>query len=154
LSELRTSGHRGGTVNYGAAGVFVVTASAIFSSFADKVATKASRAACVVGSLEGARKSPQADPLLNAQSTRLIIVWLEVRVLPAPPRSLIGKFSQETLAEMIGTTRSRVSFFMNKFRKLGYIEYNEKLEIRNSLLNVVLYDKPEIRKNDASGGPR
>ena len=46
---------------------------------------------------------------------------------------------------MIGTTRSRVSFFMNKFRKLGYIEYNGKLEIRNSLLNVVLYDKPEKR---------
>ena len=52
---------------------------------------------------------------------------------------------------MIGTTRSRVSFFMNKFRKLGYIEYNGKLEIRNSLLNVVLYDKPEIRKHDACG---
>ena len=54
---------------------------------------------------------------------------------------------------MIGTTRSRVSYFMNKFRKLGYIEYNGKLEIRNSLLNVLLYDKPEIRKNDASNGP-
>jgi tripartite-type tricarboxylate transporter receptor subunit TctC len=67
---------------------------------------------------------------------------------------VIGKFSQETLAEMIGTTRSRVSFFMNKFRQLGYIEYNGKLEIRNSLLNVVLYDKPEIRKDDASNGPR
>jgi CRP/FNR family transcriptional regulator, cyclic AMP receptor protein len=67
---------------------------------------------------------------------------------------VIGKFSQETLAEMIGTTRSRVSFFMNKFRKLGYIEYNGKLEIRNSLLNVVLYDKPEIRKDDASEGPQ
>ena len=45
-------------------------------------------------------------------------------------------------------------FFMNKFRKLGYIEYNGKLEIRNSLLNVVLYDKPEIGKHDASNGPR
>ncbi len=56
---------------------------------------------------------------------------------------------------MIGTTRSRVSHFMNKFRKLGYIEYNGKLEIRNSLLNVVLYDKPEIRKHhDASEEPR
>ena len=60
----------------------------------------------------------------------------------ATTEPIIGKFSQETLAEMIGTTRSRVSFFMNKFRKLGYIEYNGKLEIRNSLLNVVLYDKP------------
>ena len=66
----------------------------------------------------------------------------------------LGKFSQETLAEMIGTTRSRVSFFMNKFRKLGYIEYNGKLEIRNSLLNVVLYDKPEIGKHDAGEEPR
>ena len=55
---------------------------------------------------------------------------------------------------MIGTTRSRVSHFMNKFRKLGYIEYNGKLEIRNSLLNVVLYDKPEIRKHDAREEPR
>ena len=59
-------------------------------------------------------------------------------------------FSQETLAEMIGTTRSRVSFFMNKFRKLGFIEYNGKLEVHNSLLNVVLYDKPEIKTRDAS----
>ena len=66
----------------------------------------------------------------------------------------MGKFSQETLAEMIGTTRSRVSFFMNKFRKLGFIEYNGKLEVHNSLLNVVLYDKPESRKDDASNGPR
>ena len=55
---------------------------------------------------------------------------------------------------MIGTTRSRVSFFMNKFRKLGYIEYNGRLEIHNSLLNVVLYDKPESKMNDASIGPR
>ena len=72
----------------------------------------------------------------------------------ATTEPIIGNSSQETLAEMIGTTRSRVSFFMNKFRKLGYIEYNGKLEIRNSLLNVVLYDKPEIRKNDASHGPK
>ena len=50
---------------------------------------------------------------------------------------------------MIGTTRSRVSFFMNKFRKLGFIEYNGQLEVHNSLLNVVLYDKPEIGTKDA-----
>ena len=55
---------------------------------------------------------------------------------------------QELLAEMIGTTRSRVSFFMNKFRKLGFIEYNGKLEVHNSLLNVVLHDKPEIKTRD------
>ena len=62
----------------------------------------------------------------------------------------MGKFTQETLAEMIGTTRSRVSFFMNKFRKLGFIEYNGKLEVHNSLLNVVLYDTPQIETKDAS----
>jgi CRP/FNR family cyclic AMP-dependent transcriptional regulator len=73
--------------------------------------------------------------------------------ITATVEPIVGKFSQETLAEMIGTTRSRVSHFMNKFRKLGYIEYNGKLEIRNSLLNVVLYDKPEIRKHDASEEP-
>jgi hypothetical protein len=55
---------------------------------------------------------------------------------------------------MIGTTRSRVSFFMNRFGKLGYIEYNGTLEIRNSLLNIVLYDKPEIKTKDASNGPK
>jgi hypothetical protein len=49
---------------------------------------------------------------------------------------------------MIGTTRSRVSFFMNKFRKLGFISYNGKIEVHNSLLNAVLYDKPEIVRND------
>jgi len=64
---------------------------------------------------------------------------------------IVGKFSQEILAEMIGTTRSRVSHFMNKFRKLGYIKYNGTLEIHNSLLNVVLYDKPHIRTKDHSG---
>ena len=55
------------------------------------------------------------------------------------------KVQSGMLAEMIGTTRSRVSYFMNKFRKFGYIEYNGKLEIHNSLLNVVLYDKPQIK---------
>jgi len=62
------------------------------------------------------------------------------------PEPIVGKFSQEMLAEMIGTTRSRVSFFMNKFRKLGFIQYNGKLEVHNSLLNVVLHDKPEIKQ--------
>jgi CRP-like cAMP-binding protein len=62
---------------------------------------------------------------------------------------IVGKFSQETLAEMIGTTRSRVSFFMNRFRKLGFIEYNGKIEVHNSLLNVILYDKPEINTRDS-----
>ena len=68
------------------------------------------------------------------------------------PEPIVGKFSQEILAEMIGTTRSRVSYFMNKFRKLDYIQYNGKLEIHNSLLNVVLYDKPEIRTTKRATG--
>jgi len=60
----------------------------------------------------------------------------------------VGKYSQEMLAEMIGTTRSRVSFFMNKFRKLGFIEYNGKLEVHKSLLNMILHEKPEIKQRD------
>jgi CRP/FNR family transcriptional regulator, cyclic AMP receptor protein len=96
------------------------------------------------------------DQLFNSSEKRLARVLLLLANFgkEATIEPVIGKFSQETLAEMIGTTRSRVSFFMNKFRKLGYIEYNGKLEIRNSLLNVVLYDKPEIRKDNASDGPR
>lgn len=92
------------------------------------------------------------DQLFNSSEKRLarILLLLANFGKEATAEPIIGKYSQETLAEMIGTTRSRVSFFMNKFRKLGYIEYNGKLEIRNSLLNVVLYDKPEIRKHDAS----
>ena len=60
------------------------------------------------------------------------------------PEPVIAKISQETLAEMIGTTRSRVSFFMNKFRDLGLITYNGHIEVHSSLLNVVLHEKPEI----------
>jgi CRP-like cAMP-binding protein len=59
---------------------------------------------------------------------------------PGEPESQIPKISQETLAEMIGTTRSRVSFFMNRFRKLGFIEYNGEIKVHKSLLNVVLHD--------------
>jgi CRP/FNR family cyclic AMP-dependent transcriptional regulator len=96
------------------------------------------------------------DQLFNSSEKRLARVLLLLANFgkEATVEPIIGNFSQETLAEMIGTTRSRVSFFMNKFRKLGYIKYNGKLEINNSLLNVVLYDKPEIRKHDASEGPR
>ena len=61
------------------------------------------------------------------------------------PEPVIAKISQETLAEMIGTTRSRVSTFMNKFRELGFIEYNGELKVHNSLLNVVLHDNPRLR---------
>jgi CRP-like cAMP-binding protein len=60
------------------------------------------------------------------------------------PEPIIAKISQETLAEMIGTTRARVSFFMNKFRTLGFIKYNGGIEVHSSLLNVVLNDQPTI----------
>jgi CRP/FNR family transcriptional regulator, cyclic AMP receptor protein len=56
--------------------------------------------------------------------------------------------NQETLAEMIGTARSRVSFFLNKFRKLGFISYNGKLEVHRSLLTAVLYEKPQLNRDD------
>jgi len=65
---------------------------------------------------------------------------------------VITKLSQETLAEMIGTTRSRVSFFMNKFRRLGFLEYNGELKIHNSLLNVILYDDPSFRSGPDTSG--
>jgi CRP-like cAMP-binding protein len=60
-------------------------------------------------------------------------------------RIVIAKISQETLAEMIGTTRSRVSFFMNKFRELGFIDYNGGISVHSSLLNAVLHDQPQIK---------
>jgi DNA-binding IclR family transcriptional regulator len=68
------------------------------------------------------------------------------------PERIIAKISQETLAEMIGTTRSRVSHFMNKFRKLGFIDYNGHLEVYSSLLNVVLHDQPQISGVHAAAG--
>jgi CRP/FNR family cyclic AMP-dependent transcriptional regulator len=93
------------------------------------------------------------DQLFNSSEKRLarLLLLLANFGKEGRPEPIVGTFSQETLAEMIGTTRSRVSFFMNKFRKLGYIEYNGKLEIHNSLLNVVLYDKPEIKTKEARG---
>jgi CRP/FNR family transcriptional regulator, cyclic AMP receptor protein len=91
------------------------------------------------------------DQLFNSSEKRLarLLLLLANFGKPGKPEPIVGKISQETLAEMIGTTRSRVSFFMNKFRKLGFIEYNGQLEVHNSLLNVVLYDKPEI---ESKGG--
>jgi CRP/FNR family cyclic AMP-dependent transcriptional regulator len=60
---------------------------------------------------------------------------------PGDPETLIPPVTQETLADMIGTTRSRVSFFMNRFRKLGFIEYNGRIRVHKSLLNVILHDQ-------------
>jgi CRP/FNR family cyclic AMP-dependent transcriptional regulator len=92
------------------------------------------------------------DQLFNSSEKRLarLLLLLANFGKEGRPEPIVGNFSQETLAEMIGSTRSRVSLFMNKFRKLGFIEYNGKLEIHNSLLNVILFDKPEIKTSDAS----
>jgi CRP-like cAMP-binding protein len=82
------------------------------------------------------------DQLFNSSEKRLARVLLLLANFgkEGRPEPVIAKISQETLAEMIGTTRSRVSFFMNKFRRLGFIEYNGGLEVNSSLLNVVLHD--------------
>jgi CRP-like cAMP-binding protein len=90
------------------------------------------------------------DQLFNSSEKRLarLLLLLANFGKEGSPEPIVGKFSQEMLAEMIGTTRSRVSFFMNKFRKLGFIEYNGRLEVHKSLLNMVLHDKPEIKTRD------
>jgi CRP/FNR family transcriptional regulator, cyclic AMP receptor protein len=95
------------------------------------------------------------DQLFNSSEKRLarLLLLLANFGKEGRPEPIVGKFSQETLAEMIGTTRSRVSFFMNKFRKLGFIEYNGKLEVHSSLLNMVLQEKPEIKTRDEASTP-
>jgi CRP/FNR family transcriptional regulator, cyclic AMP receptor protein len=82
------------------------------------------------------------DQLFNSSEKRLARVLLLLANFgkEREPEPILPKISQEVLAEMIGTTRSRVSFFMNKFRKLGFIEYNDTLEVHQSLLNVLLHD--------------
>jgi CRP-like cAMP-binding protein len=86
------------------------------------------------------------DQLFNSSEKRLARALLLLANFgkEGRPEPIVAKISQETLAEMIGTTRARVSFFMNKFRKLGLIDYNGHLEIHSSLLNVVLHDEPHI----------
>ncbi|MGO9233590.1 MAG: Crp/Fnr family transcriptional regulator [Methylocella sp.] len=85
------------------------------------------------------------DQLFNSSEKRLarLLLLLANFGKEGKPEPIIAKISQETLAEMIGTTRSRVSFFMNKFRKLGFIHYNGGMEIHSSM-NVVLHDEPHI----------
>jgi len=82
------------------------------------------------------------DQLFNSSEKRLARVLLLLANFgkEGTPQTVIPKISQETLAEIVGTTRSRVSFFMNRFRKLGFIEYNGGMKIHSSLLNVVLHD--------------
>ena len=83
------------------------------------------------------------DQLFNSSEKRLARILLLMAEFgePGEPETLIPKISQETLAEMIGTTRSRVSFFMNRFRKLGFVEYNGRIRVHKSLLQVILHDR-------------
>jgi|ERR1700719_66449 len=88
------------------------------------------------------------DQLFNSSEKRLarLLLILANFGKEGKPEPILAKISQETLAEMIGTTRARVSYFMNKFRKMGLIDYNgDHLEIHSSLLNVVLHDDPHIK---------
>lgn len=90
------------------------------------------------------------DQLFNSSEKRLarLLLLLANFGKETKPEPIIAKISQETLAQMIGTTRSRVSFLMNKFRKLGfidYIDYTGGIEVHSSLLNVVLHDEPKIK---------
>lgn len=87
------------------------------------------------------------DQLFNSSEKRLARTLLLLANFgkEGEPEPVLAKISQETLAEIVGTTRSRVSFFMNKFRRLGLIDYNGQIEVHRSLLNVVLHEKPEIR---------
>jgi CRP/FNR family cyclic AMP-dependent transcriptional regulator len=87
------------------------------------------------------------DQLFNSSEKRLarLLLLLANFGKEGKPEPVIAKISQEMLAEMIGTTRSRVSFFMNKFRKLGFIDYNGGIHVHSSLLNLVLHEQPQIK---------
>ena len=87
------------------------------------------------------------DQLFNSSEKRLARMLLILAHVGKEETSevIVPKINQETLAEMIGTTRARVSHFMNKFRKLGLIDYNGSIKVHRSLLNMVLHDQPEIR---------
>jgi CRP/FNR family cyclic AMP-dependent transcriptional regulator len=88
------------------------------------------------------------DQLFNSSEKRLartLLLLANFGKENSEPQPILAKISQETLADMIGTTRARVSHFMNKFRRLGLIDYNGHIEVHRSLLNVVLHEKPEIR---------
>jgi CRP-like cAMP-binding protein len=95
------------------------------------------------------------DQLFNSSEKRLARVLLLLANFgkEGKPERVIPKISQETLAGMIGTTRARVSFFMNKFRDLGFIHYNGGIEVHSSLLNVVLHDQPQIKANRSVVSP-
>jgi CRP-like cAMP-binding protein len=90
------------------------------------------------------------DQLFNSSERRLarLLLLLANFGKEGSPQPISPNISQETLAEMVGTTRSRVSYFMNKFRKLGFISYNGHIEVHNSLLSAVLHEKPLLRERD------
>jgi CRP/FNR family cyclic AMP-dependent transcriptional regulator len=90
------------------------------------------------------------DQLFNSSERRLarLLLLLANFGKEGSPQPISVNISQETLAEMIGTTRSRVSYFMNKFRRLGLISYNGHIEVHNSLLSAVLHEKPLLRERD------
>jgi CRP-like cAMP-binding protein len=83
------------------------------------------------------------DQLFNSSEKRLARILLLMAEFgePGEPESLIPPITQETLAEMVGTTRSRVSFFMNRFRKLGLIDYDGRIRVHKSLINIILHDQ-------------
>jgi CRP-like cAMP-binding protein len=88
------------------------------------------------------------DQLFNSSEKRLartLLLLANFGKETSEPEPILAKISQETLAEMIGTTRSRVSHFMNKFRQLGLIDYNGHIEVHRALLSVVLHEKPQIK---------
>ena len=90
------------------------------------------------------------DQLFNSSEKRLarLLLLLANFGKNGKPTPIDASISQATLAEMIGTTRPRVSFFLNKFRKLGLISYNGKIEVHRSLLNAVLYEKPQLERDE------
>jgi CRP/FNR family cyclic AMP-dependent transcriptional regulator len=93
------------------------------------------------------------DQLFNSSEKRLARLLLLMANFgkPGKPEPVIAKISQATLAEMVGTTRSRISAFMNKFRELGFIEYNGDMRVNYSLMNMVLHESPEIKRNGDNG---
>jgi CRP-like cAMP-binding protein len=96
------------------------------------------------------------DQLFNSSERRLarLLLLLAHYGKEGKPEPILADISQETLAEMIGTTRSRVSFFMNRFRKLGLISYNGHIAVHKSLLNLVLHEQPHIEAKVRAPVPR
>jgi CRP-like cAMP-binding protein len=94
------------------------------------------------------------DQLFNSSEKRLARALLLLANFgeEGEPEPLLAKISQGTLAELVGTTRSRISFFMNKFRRLGLIDYNGRIEVHPSLLKMVLHEKPEIESREEQDG--